>query len=164
MARRHPIELFMPPNMLKAKVGGGLGGFDMAAMKRAEQAMETLKSEFSDWILQDVKALVTARTRHAKTPDAKTRAALLRAAYDIKGQAPTFNYPLIARIAASLARLILELPQDTALPLRLVDAHVVAIHAVHKHALQDIHDTTAQTVCAELDTHVDKILNAKMLR
>jgi len=31
--RQQPIELFMPPNMLKAKVGGGLGGIDMAAMK-----------------------------------------------------------------------------------------------------------------------------------
>ncbi len=26
MARKQPIELFMPPNMLKAKVGGGRGG------------------------------------------------------------------------------------------------------------------------------------------
>ena len=25
MARQQPIELFMPPNMLKAKVGGGGG-------------------------------------------------------------------------------------------------------------------------------------------
>ena len=35
MARKQPIELFMPPNMLKAKVGGGLGGPDMAAIQRA---------------------------------------------------------------------------------------------------------------------------------
>ena len=43
MANKQPIELFMPPNMLKAKVGGGLGGVDMAAMKRAEQAMDELQ-------------------------------------------------------------------------------------------------------------------------
>ena len=35
-----------------------------------------------------------------------SRSALLRAAHDIKGQAPTFNYPLIARVAGSLSRLI----------------------------------------------------------
>ena len=36
MAREQPIELFMPPNMLKAKVGGGtFSGLDMAAIKRA---------------------------------------------------------------------------------------------------------------------------------
>ena len=43
-------------------------------------------------------------------PDAAARAALLRAAHDIKGQAATFNYPLIARVAGSLSRLIGELP------------------------------------------------------
>ena len=63
MKRQQPIELFMPPNMLKAKVGGGLGGVDMAAMKRAEAAMETLKSEFADWIADDVKTLMAARAR-----------------------------------------------------------------------------------------------------
>ena len=112
MARQQPIELFMPPNMLKAKVGGGLGGIDMAAMKRAEAAMETLKSEFGDWIADDVKALTEARARYAQTPDAHARGALMRAAHDIKGQAPTFNYPLIARVAASLSRMIGELPPE----------------------------------------------------
>ena len=52
--KREPIELFMPPNMLKAKAGSGPGGLDMAAVKRAEQAMETLKSEFADWLADDV--------------------------------------------------------------------------------------------------------------
>ena len=110
MARKQPIELFMPPNMLKAKVGGGLGGLDMAALKRAEAAMEGLKKEFGHWIADDVGALTEARARYAQTPDAHTRGALIRAAHDIKGQAATFNYPLIARVAASLSRMIGELP------------------------------------------------------
>jgi HPt (histidine-containing phosphotransfer) domain-containing protein len=102
MARKQPIELFMPPNMLKAKVGGGLGGPDLAALKRAELAMEGLKKEFGDWIADDVRALTDARARYAQTPDGDARNALVRAAHDIKGQAATFNYPLIARVAASL--------------------------------------------------------------
>jgi len=44
MARQQPIELFMPPNMLKAKVGGTFVGIDMAAVNRAEAAMDALKS------------------------------------------------------------------------------------------------------------------------
>src|SRR5476651_1642252 len=95
MTRQHPIELFMPPNMLKAKVGGGLGGMDMAAMKRAESAMDGLKNQFGDWIASDVRALIEARAAYAKSPDADTRGALLRRAHDIKGQAPTFDFPLI---------------------------------------------------------------------
>ena len=158
MAHKQPIELFMPPNMLKAKVGGGLGGADMAAMKRAEAAMEGLKSEFSAWIADDVKTLIAARARYAATPDADARAAILRAAHDIKGQAPTFNYPLIARVAASLSRMIGELPPGAAIPLSLVDAHVTAIQVIHKNRMQDTNDKTAQALCAELDARVDDVL------
>ena len=32
--KRYPIELFMPPNVLKAKAGN-FSGVDMAAIKRA---------------------------------------------------------------------------------------------------------------------------------
>ena len=158
MAREQPIELFMPPNMLKAKVGGGLGGPDMAAMKRAEDAMQGLESQFSDWIAEDVKALTAARARYAKTPGAEARNALLRAAHDIKGQAPTFNYPLIARVASSLSRMIGELPSDAPIPLHLVDAHVNAITVIHKSKMQDTNDRTAQALCAELDARVDDVL------
>jgi chemotaxis protein histidine kinase CheA len=161
MSSRRPIELFMPPNMLKAKVGGGLGGVDMAATKRADEAMEALKSEFADWIADDVKKLIDARMRYSQTPDANSRAALLRAAHDIKGQAPTFNYPLIARVAATLSRLIGELPAKAAIPVALVDAHVNAIQVIHKLAMQDTNDKTAQALCAELDTRVSEILAKK---
>ena len=43
MTSRHPIELFMPPNMLKAKLGGGSGGSDIAALQRAQEALESLE-------------------------------------------------------------------------------------------------------------------------
>ena len=76
----------------------------MAAIKRAEAAMEALKSEFADWAQDDVRKLVAARDAFAAKPDATTRAGLLRAAHDMKGQAATFNYPLIARVAGSLSQ------------------------------------------------------------
>ncbi len=158
MARKQPIETFMPPNMLKAKVGGGRGGPDLAAIQRAEQAMEALKSEFNDWIAEDVKKLMAARARYSATPDAHARDSLLRTAHDIKGQAPTYNYPLIARVAASLSRMIGELPPDTDIPLHLVDAHVNAIQVIHKLAMQDTNDKTAQALCVELDARVDEVL------
>jgi len=158
MARKQPLELFMPPNMIKAKVGGGPGGLDLAAMERAETAMQTLESEFGGWIAEDVDMLTAARDRYAATHDAAARDALLRAAHDIKGQAPTFNYPLIARVAGSLSRMIGELPPQAAIPLNLVDAHVNAIMVIHKSKLQNTNDRTAQALCAELDARVDEVL------
>jgi len=156
MKRQQPIELFMPPNMLKAKAGGGLGGIDMAAMKRAENAIETLKSEFGAMMADDVKTLIEAHARHANTPGVKTRAALMRAAHDIKGQAATFRFPLIARVAGSLARLIGEFPGG--LPASLIDAHVNAIQVIHRRNMQDENDATALALCAELDARVSEML------
>jgi len=76
MSKELPAEVFMPPNMLKAKVGGTATGLDVAAVKRAEAAMETLKREFSDWIAIDIKKLGEAydafvasrQSRHAQRP------------------------------------------------------------------------------------------------
>jgi chemotaxis protein histidine kinase CheA len=158
MARKHPIEVFMPPNMIKAKVGGGLGGPDMAAVKRAEEAMTALQSEFADWIADDVQVLTAARAGYAKTQDVPSRYGLLRAAHDMKGQAATFDYPLIGRVAGSLSRLIDELPQGTPIPLQLVDAHVDAIMVIHKNKLQHTEDKTAQALCAALDARVNELL------
>ena len=158
MGNKGPIELFMPPNMLKAKVGGGLGGPDVAAMQRAELAMEELKSEFSGWLADDVMKLMGARSRYARAPNEAGRAALLRAAHDIKGQASTFTFPLIARVAGTLSRLIGELPVKAGIPVALVDAHVDAIQVIHKLGLQDGNDKTAQALCSELDARVDEVL------
>jgi len=161
MAREQPIELFMPPNMLKAKVGGGtFSGLDMAAMKRAEAAMEGIKSEFSAWAASDVEKLMAARARFAQTPDAPSRAALLRAAHDMKGQAATFNYPMIARVSGSLSKLVGELPADQDLPLALVDAHVTSIHVIYRDKVMDETNKVAVVLSQELEARVAEILKA----
>ena len=160
MARQQPIELFMPPNMLKAKVGGGPGGIDPAAIRRAEAAMEDIKSEFTAWAAADVEKLVAARACFAKNPDAASRAALLRAAHDMKGQAATFNYPLIARVSGSLSKLIGELPADKDLPLGLVDAHVNAVHVIYRDKVMDESNKLAMALTIELEAQVGQILKA----
>jgi chemotaxis protein histidine kinase CheA len=161
MAREQPIELFMPPNMLKAKVGGGtFAGLDMGAIRRAEAAMEEIRSEFAGWAAQDVEKLMAARARFAATPDAPSRAALLRAAHDMKGQAATFNYPMIARVSGSLSRLIGELPADKDLPLGLVDAHVSAIHVIYRDKVMDESNKLAVALTAELEKQVSAALKA----
>jgi len=160
MARQHPIELFMPPNMLKAKVGGSFVGLDMAAVNRAEAAMESLKSEFADWAQDDVRRLVAAREAFADRPDTATRAGLLRAAHDMKGQAATFNYPLIARVAGSLSHLIHDLPQSAEVSLSLVDAHVNAIHVIYRDKVMDMSNKVALALAEELEARVADVLGA----
>jgi hypothetical protein len=154
MSREHPIELFMPPNMLKAKVGGSHGGIDTAAIMRAEAAMETLKSEFGDWFTSDVDRLVVCRDAFAARKDAAALGDLLRASVDIKGQATTFGFPLVSRVAASLCRLINMMPPSETVPLNLIDAHVLAIRIIFRDKINDTTNRMALELLKELDARV----------
>jgi chemotaxis protein histidine kinase CheA len=160
MAKQQPIEIFMPPNMLKAKVGGAgaNAGLDAAAIKRGEAAMESLKSEFCEWLTSDVARLVESREQFAATPSPERRAKLFRAAHDLKGQAETFGYPLIARMAASLTKLLDEIGLARAVPLGLADAHVAAIRIVFRDKITNAADPTASALAAELEARVREAL------
>ena len=158
MARQLPIEIFMPPNILKAKVGSAVGGIDMAAIKRAEAAMLVLKAEFSDWLAVDVARLGECRDRFAAAPSAATREDLFRAAHDLKGQAETFEYPMIARIAASLTKLIDGTQPSGDVALGLVDAHVAAIRVVFRDTIKTPTDMVATVLVEELEARVIEAL------
>jgi chemotaxis protein histidine kinase CheA len=159
MAREQPIETFMPPNMLKAKLGNS-PGFDPAAIRRAEQAMEEIKSEFTRWAAADVDRLAAARAGYAKTPNAETRAALLRAAHDLKGQAATLDYPLIAHVSGSLAKLVFAWPETRDLPQALVDAHVHAVQVIYREKVMDASNKLAIALIKELDAQVAAVLKS----
>jgi chemotaxis protein histidine kinase CheA len=161
MANKHPIELFMPPNMLKAKVGGTIvGGMDTAAIMRAEAAMDTLKTEFSDWFTSDVDRLSACRDAFAADKSAKARDDLFRAGHDIRGQAATFGFPLVARIATSLCKLIEAMPSPEALPVLLVDAHVTAIRIIFRDKIKDMSSRMALELIEELEARVAETTEA----
>ena len=155
MAKQQPIELFMPPNMLKAKVGGSAVGLDSAAIKRAEQAIEQLKTEFTDWINADVRKLCECRDGFAKEPNTDRQGDLYRAGHDLKGQALTFGYPMAARIASSLCKL---LDGNSHAPLTLIDAHVDAIRVIVRQSVKDDGDRIANMLAAELEGRVAEAL------
>lgn len=157
MAKEHPIELFMPPNMLKAKVGGTIGGLDTQAILRAEAAVETLKEDFADWVAEDVERLSKSRDRFAARRNEHSRDELFRAAHDIKGQAASFDFALISRIAASLCKLIDATGSPDALSLVLVDAHVTAIRIIFRDRIKDEADRKALELIEELEARVDEI-------
>lgn len=157
MSAKHPIEIFMPPNMLKAKVGGRIGGVDVAALKRAEKALDELKGEFGAWINDDIARLVEARKTYQGAQNDENRYDLYRASHDLRGQAMTFGYPLAARIAASLCKL-LDNNQGSA-PQTLIDAHVDAIGIVVRQNMKDDSDRTARALAGELEARVGEVLS-----
>lgn len=143
---RPQIEIFMPPNILKARVGGTIVGLDNGALARAEAAVEELVSEYPDWIKADVEALVAANSE--RKTNANARHALMRTAHDLKSQGEHFGYPLIGRAAASLCDLLDVKGQA---PAPLVDAHVNAINAFLRDHGQPEKEETALKLISELE-------------
>jgi HPt (histidine-containing phosphotransfer) domain-containing protein len=123
-------EVIVPPNRLKKAVAVAKpAGFDPVA--RAEEALGNLASEFAEWMDGECTKLDEAR-RVVRTEGfaEEIRDALFRCAHDIKGEAATFGFPLVAPPADSLCRLIEHTPDMMQIPLGLVDQHVDAIRAI----------------------------------
>lgn len=152
MSKQKPIEIFTPPNTLRVKVGGGGGGLDLEAIKRAEQALSSMKDEFAVWIDDEIVKLAACRDAFfAALPDAGGLDPFFRAAHDLKGQGATFGFPLVTRIASSLAALLDCGAEPGAIPRKLVDAHVEAIRATVRYSVKNPNDPTATALAGELD-------------
>jgi len=149
--REEPIEMFMPPNLLKAKVGGAGGIFDAS----------TLKEEFGAWLIDDVNRLNIACEAYLSGHSDKTRAALYRAAHDLKGQGKTFDFPLVARVASSLCKLAEESDAACRLPSNLVNAHVHAIKIIVRDGIKDPANKIANDLALELESQVAAFLDTK---
>jgi len=151
-------EVIVPPNRLEKAVAIARPvGFDPVA--RAEEALAGLAGEFSGWMDQECSQLDAARRQiHAAGFSAETRDALFRASHDIKGEAATFGFPLVAPSADSLCRLIEHTPDMTRIPLALVDQHVDAIRAiVREGARPDVADI-ARALTGRLREVTDEFL------
>ena len=156
MANKRPIEIFMPPNVLKAKMGNG--SLDLSAVERAEQALEGLKGEFAGWMSKDVGKLVEAGAAYAKQRDVETLCNIYRAAHDLKGHGTTFGFPLISRIATSLCTLTDDTVYGLPLPPNLIEAHIDAIQLIVRDDVRDPSDQKATELATELEEQVAEFL------
>ena len=141
-------EVIVPPNKLKKAVEKVKPGtkIDFDPVARAEAALAELADDFSVWMDQECLRLDAARNAiKASGVTPGNRDVLFRAAHDIKGQAATFGFPMVAPVADSLCRLIEHTPDTMRLPLPLVDQHVDAIRAItHRNTRGDTNANAAR--------------------
>lgn len=149
MTKHGSVEVFMQPNVLKTKMGGV--GLDISVVKKAEQAVEDLREEFTAWLTEDIGRLAETRDAYLKDASVEKLGNLFRASHDLKGQAATFNFPLVARIASSLCKLTDETSNGLELPKTLVDAHVDAIKVIVRDSVTDPSNEMASLLSAELE-------------
>jgi hypothetical protein len=155
-----------PRNLLKAKAAIMLDGparLDETAIRRAEQALQALSTNFNSWMEDACHILGDARDAVRKQGVGDGRAATLhRAAHDIRGQATILGFPLAARVGASLC-LLLENGSTQALhegPLALlVEQHVDAIRAITREGVTKAKQRTGETLAIELEAITEKLVS-----
>ena len=157
MADDQAVEIFVPANNLKAKVSAN-GRLDPEAVKNADTAIEDLKGEFAGWIIKDVDRLMEMRRAYDGHMDNEKLGNLYRAAHDLRGQASTFDFPLVARVASSLCKLTDDTSQGIDLPLPLIDAHVDAIKVIVRDGIKDPSDQVAMILAVALERQVGVFL------
>lgn len=125
-------ELITPENKLRGVVKAGSPGDD-DPVARAEKALSELSGEFSSWMESECERLDKARNAIVASGFSKAnKQALFHAAHDIKGEAATFGFPLVAAAADSLCRLIEHTPDAARMPISLVNQHVDSVRAIYR--------------------------------
>ena len=143
-------ETIDPPNTLRSKVRilkGREAQFD--PVKKAELAVERLASNFGDWMGEEVDRLVerwSVGKSTGFTPE--SRAALYRAAHDLRGQAATLGYPTAGRIAGSFCD-VLDECGDT-VPDAFLEKFVNAIRAIARETSRNQDNDLARALADEL--------------
>jgi len=132
-------EIIRPVNKL-AKAISRVSLPDDDPVARAEAAMEKLSSEFAGWMTKECDRIDAARAAIRQRGFNKaTIAELFHAAHDLRGDAATFGYPLVAPVSESLCALLEHSPAHDRIPLPLIDQHVDAVRAiVREYARPDI--------------------------
>lgn len=154
----NPAQVIRPPNVLRAKVGGGFGGINADAIAKAEEALKAMSAQFGQWLQDEITKLDAAQAAvRAEGFTPQTAEGVYFRAHDLKGLGATYQYPLVTRLAGSLCKLLDDPARRMAAPVVLIDAHIDAIRAVVRDQIQtDDHPTgriLAETLEAKVAAH-----------
>lgn len=158
MGREKSVEVITPPNTLKAKIGGSMPALDQRAIARAEAALEKMSGHFAEWINEELGHLLNAWAAYEAAPGGKTKDELHRRAHDLKGLAPTYGYPLVGRICATLCKLTGDEHGTLNPPDRLLKAHVDAIKAAVMGKIMGADHPVGLALAAELEIQTKGII------
>ena len=157
MAKQKPIEIFTPPNALKAKIGGAMSPLDRSAIAKANKALADLASEFQKWIEDELDRLDAAWEEYVKPNNKAAGIAQIHSvSHDLKGLAKTYEYPLVGSMAGSLCRLTNSDVDHEISPPVLIKAHIDGVRAAIKGRIKNEEHPVGGALLAELDARVSE--------
>lgn len=151
-------EIIERPNVLKAKAGPGTG-MDMGVVSRAEKIIDQHKAGYEIRIageLEDLDALFT-EMHLTKRYQLKR---ILNAAHEIRGEAGTFDYPLLSEVARSLCELLPKISKPSTLELEVIETHIKTMRTIVAHQIKGDGGELGKQVVAGLVKAVGKLKKA----
>lgn len=153
-------RLYRPPNRLRKKLGKLDGPVPELLIARIEAGIAELKQRYISWANADLTALYGALDA-ARTHLGNRRehiGQLHEIAHNMRGQAGTFDYPLITDIGSSLCSLVEKAVNFGDNELEAVALHVQAIHTVINGKIEGHGDEQAREMLAGLGAVSAKVL------
>jgi len=154
-------RLYRPPNRLREKLGELDGPDPELLIARAEAGIAELKERYISWANADLSslynALDAARAHLGNRQDHMGQ--MHEIAHNMRGQAGTFGYPLIADIGNSLCSFVDSAMKFGDGELEAVELHVQAIHTVISGKVEGQGDKTARQMLDGLSKVSTKILS-----
>lgn len=140
-------------------------GFDVAAIKKAEMALDKLSENFEEWLIQEVSHLHDTRNiALSEHQSASSIDDFYRASHDLKGQAATLGYPIIGQLCESLCRLIDAYQDKARIPPLLINQHVDAVRALTKEKIMDDTDAKAKMLLDRIRIVTQDCINQEKKR
>jgi len=151
-----PREFIAPSKMLRAKVGVDPAALHKQAVERANQALDGLKSDFTEWIDQDLEKLKSAHETVKKNPhNAQYIENLRTCVHDLRGLGTTYGFPMVSRLASSLCKLFEGVAEGQGtLPMALIESHINAIIAAVSEDITSKDDASSVAVAESLEEMV----------
>lgn len=154
-------EIINIDNPLKNRVKKtGTGDVSLDVVKRAEDNLKMLSSQFDLWLEDEVKRLKDARENVREfglVPPYDE--ALYHVCHDLKGQGETLGYPAVATICGNLCKLMDAAPEGAKLPFEIINNHVDSVCNIASNKTKVLTDDNALAVVNKLQYVVQEYID-----
>jgi len=159
MAEDDDVEVIKPPNIIKSKVvEGGPGAVSEETLERAESVITREIGAYDELVKEDLKKLRAGIERLKSTASEPQEALeeVFFVSHNIKGQAGSFGYDLLTRIADRLCRIIEYLDAVKPKELKVIEICVLSMHIAAAKPGKVKSDVDGQALLEGLDLIIAK--------
>ena len=129
--QKAPVEIYTPPNKLAEAIGEGSGPSLREMQQDAERRLRLNGAKYRETLKASIEEMKEHVASDASGVD--VREAIFALAHDIKGQAPLFDYHLVAEVAVCICTAIHDVPEKLQARPDLLVLHVHSMAWAFEH-------------------------------